>query len=186
MKDEIKDKRQMYRLYEAGAFGNHFRCWSTIGAWWRDHDPTHRFNFRYKGTGTNKFVLYDIPAVEVPNRFCELVLEGYSPKDIHVTEGDYGSVDRTLNGEVAVMDMEPILHYSTSPLVMREALATDSHNLHGPAVWEFLVDYMDTKSYHNLLRLLRDYPNHVVEFTCYQGKVGVLGWNTVFWECRAY
>jgi hypothetical protein len=186
MPTTIKDKPQMYKLYEAGAFGNRFRCWSTVGAWWRDHDPTHRFNIRYKGHGWGKFVHYNITADELPRKCCEVILEGYSPKDIHVTEGDYNATDRTLNAEASMMDGLPIVLYSTRPLVMREALAQRSREREGPGALEFLKGYMDLKSYANLLRLFREYPNHVVEFTCYENAVGVLGWNTVFWEVRAY
>ena len=54
-----------------------------------------------------------------------------------------------------------------------------------PAV-SILRHYLDANSWDNLQQILAEYPDDVVELSAYDCSVGVLGWNTLFWEVRGY
>ncbi len=46
--------------------------------------------------------------------------------------------------------------------------------------------YLDAPSFDNLQWILETYCDSVVELSAYPMGVGVLGWNTLFWEVRNY
>lgn len=49
-----------------------------------------------------------------------------------------------------------------------------------------LRQHLDAPSLDTLWDILRDYRDSVVELSSYPMGVGVLGWNTLFWEVRDY
>jgi len=69
---------------------------------------------------------------------------------------------------------------------MREGLKKFPKNAYGLTALKVLHHYMDPPSSDQLHHLLHEYPDHVIEFTCCEGAVGELGYNTIFWEVRGY
>lgn len=184
----IKNKKQMFKLYEKGEFGNKFPCWSSLRSAY-ESNYVGSFNFRYKGEGSGGFVKYGMNREDMTKEFCTLItVGGIKSSDIHITGGDYGNTNRTLNGEVMWDSSKErlYLHYSTSNKVMREALKESPQNAEGYQVISILKEHLDTNSYNNIMKLLHKYVDHVIEFTCYSEPIGELQWNTVFWEVRQY
>lgn len=80
-----------------------------------------------------------------------------------------------------------MLYFSTTPdLTMRAAFQEELRELFGPPVVPILRMILDTRSSENLERLYDMYPGHVIEFSVFKRPVGILGWNTIFWEVKRY
>lgn len=141
-------------------------------------------NFRHR-RGVGGFIYYGISADSAVERYCWLLVNGVRPSDIHITEGDIGDAGRRLQGEIE-LGCPLYLFYSRLQMVMRPALEQGGLHAFAGDATRILKTDMDRPSYDNFLRLQADYPDHVIEFTTYREPVGVLGWNTVFWEVRAY
>jgi uncharacterized membrane protein len=56
--------------------------------------------------------------------------------------------------------------------------------IRGAAAVHLLQRHLDERSYACLQALQEAYPDDAVELSAYDCRVGVLGWNTLFWEVR--
>jgi hypothetical protein len=101
----------------------------------------------------------------------------------------------TLQGEVMSHERHIWMRWSTLGVHMRrlwefyrDANAASAsklvRNSYGLKAWMLLERVMDADSIECLRDILHDYNHPVVEFTCCNQSVGVLGWNTIFWEVR--
>ena len=62
-----------------------------------------------------------------------------------------------------------------------------SYSLRGLSATQILQAKMNDLSWQWLNYLLEEYPDHVVEFSCFSKCWGTVpGYNTVFWEVRRY
>lgn len=183
MKNKIRNKIEMYDLYERGDFGNRFECWPSLDALIQSDHPGP-FNIRHKTLGLSGWIYMNLSRSQLIQTVRDKNLRPY---ECHFTAGDQADARyRTFQGEVQEDEHGWSLHYSFARLPMRPALAEHGAFAQGLAARWLIRRFMDAPSYENLLDLFDRYPGHVVEFTCFSRKVGVLGWNTVYWEVRSY
>ena len=93
----------------------------------------------------------------------------------------------TIQGEVQRGYWGLDLTWTWAKLPMREALKKETFHMKGLGAQDWLDHYMNDLSFQWLGYLLEAYPDHVVEFTCFNTCWGTVpGHNTVFWEVREY
>jgi hypothetical protein len=181
---QVNNKRQMYALYEKGEFGNKTRSWIELSDYLADEFPG-KVALRYMEYPGGPCI-YNLRPHQVVPEFKKWFMMGYKPEFIHISEMIDDSKVR-LGGEV--MQSENYLdltYYDTPGYHMRDGLRLFGKEASGLKALALLHRHMDPTSGDNLRRLLADYPDHAIEFTCCEGSVGELGWNTVFWEVRGY
>lgn len=104
---------------------------------------------------------------------------------------DESAPDDVVQLQAEVMNDERFLwiRYLTAPratgIGMRQAypLMSFADGLHAVSI---LKRQLDANSWEQLCWILRAYPDSVVELSSYSCSLGVLGWNTIFWEVRNY
>lgn len=176
----IRYKRQMFDLWNAGKLGFKLRTWDTPEEAVLSGVPL--VGFRQIGTGGGgKFVMAtagqivatakDLASQGIKFQICEA-----APDEKALCQGE---VIRTIRG------LEGYLTVGTK-LRMRDAIA---QGLLTPRTWleteMILRANMWPSSREDLDCLLDTYPGHVVEFTCYNHRFEP-GRNTIFWEVRNY
>ena len=186
MQDDIKQpvltKADFVRRYVAGEFGNRAPTWDTIEEF-KQSGYTGLIHIRNRRAGGPTW--YNVPAEEVITYYKNIVQSGEKPDDYYFS-GMAPTESTTIQGEVCITTEHHLsLFYSQEKLPMRDALRKASHYATGVSVNMLLRYYMDYSSWDWLCHLLRSYPDHVIEFSCYSVYWGTLpGLNTVFWEVR--
>ena len=178
MTTTIKSKSQMYELYHRGAFGNKNRNWLTL-----EDYLTSQFQGLVALRETEKVggkCYYNLCREGVLSHVHEF------PKGYNISEM-LPSDKLLLQGEVQRDEQGLYLFYSKALAPMRDALKQSPQHTRGLAAHLLLQNYLDSSSYEGLLELLDNYPNHVIEFSTYNCKVGEIpNRNTVIWEVRQY
>lgn len=188
----VLNKSDMVKRWVAGEFGNSIKCWDSWDAYvedvgrekWASESPVA---LRYKDPGA-PFCRYDLTFEDAVEQVRDWE-EDYKHFDISkVWVNDSNNPDRylRLQGEVARSHRGLELRWSPLKKKMRHALAEDERNAVGMQAQAILREHLDPVAYDWLEVLLERYPDHVVEFSTWSVPFGVLGWNTVFWECRLY
>lgn len=194
--DPVLAKKQCYRLWQAGEFGNKLRAWSVDG--WRVSGFGGQVKLRTTLGGGGP-CSDDLSPDAVP-----LVLglwerrRGVSPNDVVVCEaadaraavlqGEYLNdvLGEYLDG-VLVGGSWGHFRHSRERLHMREALAADSRTSTGLVSGLILREAMTPSSWEDWQLLLERYPGHVLEVSVYDRCVGdVPGRNALVWEVRRY
>lgn len=174
----------MYALFERGEFGNKTRSWSDVKEYLASgFQGLVALRYMEKPGGP---CTYNLNRKEVQEEVYRWLALGYKPGFIQVSEMLPCQRIR-LAGEI--MQSENYLdltYYDTPGYHMRDGLKKFGQHATGLKALGLVHKHMDPASSDNLQRLFCEYPNHVIEFTCCEGSVGELGWNTVFWECRGY
>ena len=177
----VLTKRDFYRRFQNGEFGNHGPMWNSFEEWAQSgYEGEIAIRTRVKG-GPCK---YDLPrrcVHAVTNGFIRL---GFS--DLHYSA--MSPHDRGLiSGEVTYSYRGVELCYATGKMPMRDAMAYDARSCYGLEAVGILRRNVDASSFDWLMYLLDAYPDHIVEFTCFSVPWGVIpGLNTVIWEVRKY
>lgn len=175
----IKTKTDMYWHMKQGHFGNYIPFWTLEEAEALSDEERmawHPFSIRWLVPSAK--TLYNRPfdeiistlrAVSTPGLVCAMAPNG---KEV-------------LQGEVQ-RDAEGLyLFYGTEPGVMKANMPNFKHARRLEAKM-ILQHFLDAPSYENMMRLLDDFPDHVIEFSTFSERCGNLNWNTAFWEVRAY
>lgn len=180
----IRSKLEMYSLYEKGEFGNRFECWPSLQAMLNSDCPDGQINMRHRTNGLSGFLYMNLSRSDV----LEIMGREVIPeREIPFTKGDQKDARfRTFQGEVVEDENGWSLHYSMLKEPMRSDLLKAGLYAQGLRARLLVRHFFDQSSYENLTHIFNQYPKHVVEFTCFSRSVGVLGWNTVFWEVRYY
>lgn len=186
---KIITKSEMYELYEAGEFGNRLRVY-TVDELFK-LETCLPIGLRYKGTPGTLLPFYSTPcfshttAIYIASLWLKM---GLSPDLISVSESTsiLPGFGACFQGEVMQSENYLDLYYTHHPDIMRKALVADPHYATGIKALTLLQFFMDSPSYDNLLRLLKEYDGAVIEFSVFPAVCGVLGYNTVFWEVRHY
>lgn len=186
----------MYELYFAGKFGNMLVIWKNYDEFKKDLDsgawpankPVALRTATKPGLVPPKYCVRT-ETWEVEGLLEEWVKLGIERSAININE--LGRDDQiALQGEVMRSPTGLSLRYSHEKTVMRTALATKQFHAEGLKAKLILEHYLDAVSLDNLNYLLDTYQHPtvttVIEFSTYSCQVGNLGWNTVFWEVRAY
>lgn len=193
MKDPVLTKRDFVRRYAAGEFGNASPTWDTLSDWEKDWLPSYvvpvdlsqRFHIRNRIAGGATW--YDLFMLDVPYVWHEVALNsGLSKSQLYISE--MAPTDKTLiQGEVMEAPQGLYLYYTQVKKPMRDALKQESKGVDGLLAFGLLKQYMCANSIDWLYHLLREYPEHVIEFSTFSTNWGTLPrFNTVFWEVRKY
>ena len=92
--------------------------------------------------------------------------------------------DVVLQAEIAQSSNYVDMRYAIcSGVGMRDAYLIMQHT-HGAVANWILKEYLDSPSHDMLEWILQNYPGYVIELSVYPYSVGVLKWNTLFWEVR--
>ena len=180
----ITSKIQMYDLYEMGAFGNRPRSWLSLESYEEDNFQG-LVSLRYKQSASRFFrVAMTRPQLLSWVERCSA--RGGQRHLMHVTESPPHH-QIIFQGEVCESPDHLWLSYSTKPgLTCREAMFSDLHHAKGLKAHILLKDALDAPSWDNLWELFTVWPDHVIEFSIFDFSLGILGWNTIFWEVRLY
>lgn len=181
---KILSKREMYALYQRGAFGNKLRTWSLEDYLASDFAGT--VVLRYAGTGGGAKTVYHIPRDHVEAHVVDFEKEGLSRDRIQVNESAPDEL-LTIQGEVMRSTDHLTLRFSRAPQPMRVALKLQPEHAEGLRAQLLLQTYLSPASYDDLMELLDTYDGAVVEFSTFSVDVGYArGRNTVVWEVRHY
>ena len=179
----VLTKKDFYRRYYQGEFGNTSYMWSNFLEW--------------ESSGYSKLVAirtlrpkgrcdYFIPNWDVAFRWNDFIDNGYHPEELNIS-AQIPEEDKLCQGEVSIVDGKLHAWLSEDLRPMRSALRENSFHLKGfKAHW-----YLKAKLCHNswewLWYLLENYPGHTVEFSTLRYSWGTIpGHNTIIWEVRKY
>lgn len=182
----VRSKQDFVRRYKAGEFGNHSPTWDTVEEYLASGYQAgllHLRNRKPGGEGT-----YNVQPEAVEREADKLfITHGVSLKDLYVS-AMAPTAQTTLQGELMLNQLgEWQLFYSHDPLTMRDALAASGRQAVGLTSRSLIYHHMNHRSRQWLAWLLHAYPEHVIEFSCYNRCWGTEpGFNTVFWEVRTY
>ncbi len=179
----IDNKQDFYRLYRKLQLGNTTRNFS-----WEDYVRSE-FN---GGVGVRNTIpgsplmRYELDRPAALAYGQELMdRHGLRPDQLIVSELAPDN-NLTLQAETLRTPKYLYARYSQIPgLRMRTAMENARH-IEGLAAVELIRTHMDAPSWDFFNDVLDEYPDSVVEFTCYDRPVGVFRWNTLFWEVRNY
>ena len=181
---KIKNKTQMYELFNRGLFGNRLKTWTVEEYLLSDYKG--EVALRYVGLspgGPCITGLYRHSLLDEYNRLCAA---GYEPSRFIVCEG-LDESKRVIQGEVALSENHLDLTYTTVKKPMRPALAEETKYASGLTAQVLLQHHMDANSYSDIMDILDTYNDAVVEFTTNSNDIGICPHrNTVVWEVRNY
>jgi len=176
---QIKNKRQMYDLLQAGRFGNIARQWNSLD----DLDASG-----YEGLVSmrsreisNPVRLYHVPKHEMRTAVANLT-DAQRMSGLVFSEAPPDH-ERTIQGEYD----GHCLTYSFAPLPMRLAFDQQRLDERGLAARMTLRRHLEPGDFDWLHELLDEFPGSVIEFTAFRVPVGVLpGSKMLVWEVRHY
>lgn len=182
---KIQDKATFYALNRNGCFGNRNLVWDSLEAL-RASGYTGLVSLRYAaGAGGGRFKHY-IPVPKVEKVIQEWVEEGLNPTKIKLGETVIMK-DVIVNGELARLHQGWYLHWSTQKINPRKALLSPkSYHAFGIRALVRLRRMLDPQSYADLMELFEEFPDSVVEFSCFKHNLGVLERKLLIWEVRDY
>jgi hypothetical protein len=183
--EETKDiltKKDNYKLYFEGKFGNKLNAWSSL-----EEYKASKFNSpvgcRYQGLIPGQYCVYD--SIDIEKDILELVKKGADPSRFIISErADDSKI--LIQGEVSRTYLGLTLFYSHETTTMRKALQNGISSS-GLEAKLLLQKYFSPASYDDIMELLDTYQDHVVEFTTFSNYLGDCNnRNTVIWEVRKY
>lgn len=186
----ITHKRENYRLWQSGEFGNKLRAWDSLEAWQTSGFKGSVAIRQRAGRGTG-LCKYDVPWECVAylwhryraRGYTDLILNEMAPSECTFVQGEY------LN-DIQLVGNEPCWGYfwhSFEPLPMRSALQQRSYTTHGLQTELLLRRYMSSASYEDWQALVTKYPGHVFEVSIFDCFLGDLPYrNALVWEVRRY
>lgn len=185
---QILTKRQNYRLWQSGEFGNKLRAWPSVDAW-RASGFTGRVVLRALLPVGGGPCRYNLEPDEVERTVGYWLADGMhrdaimvneaAPDQAAILQGEY------LNGIVGAY--WNCLHYSRVAAHMRIALGAEMLFANGMMSDLLLREAMTPSSYEDWRLLLERYPGHVLEVSIYNRCVGdIPGRNALVWEVRRY
>lgn len=183
-KHDVLTKSDYYKRWLQGEFGNRLRAWQSYADLLAS-DYTGRVGVRYKEPGS-PYCRYAVQIADVPSVISAFVLDGADPAKF--TIGEMAPDDCiTCQGELQQGLNSYDLFYSTlHGKQMRDALRLEPQWASGARVPRILRHFMDGSSYDDVMELIDSYPDHVIEFSCYDRPVGNCRRNTLIWEVRYY
>jgi hypothetical protein len=182
----VLTKADFTRRYKAGEFGNASPTWDTVQEYLAsgyNQGPIHIRN-RVAGGPT----WYDVKPGEVLSTYTEIVGFGKAKSEELYFSAMAPTPLTTLQGEWMLDTCGiPQLYYSRIAKPMRASLAEGGKQASGLVARALTQAFMNYRSLAWFEWLKLDYPEHVIEFSCYSRCWGTVpGHNTVFWEVRKY
>ena len=191
--EPVLTKKQSYRLWQCGAYGNKLRSWRSVEEWYNS-GFSGQVVLRVLGSFVgDRPCRYNLAPDEVDEVVQGWVAAGVLRDNIMVNEaapdqdvilqGEYRNDITVLGDEVSWGQ----LHYSRAKAQMRDALS-EAPELSTSLRSDLLIRLAMTPSSHDdWLLLLASYPGHVLEVSIYDHCLGdVPGRNALVWEVRLY
>lgn len=183
---KVNNKRAMYEMLQAGAFGNTTPMWFNLAEWQRGARSYGRdalWGIRTADTsGHDKRTKLDVPTLDVAPLFRQWFPNGggqLSPMVDHMTTARMHIHE---GPELTVWVVEGWTHVK-----WRDAFKLFGCHVEGTRARAVLEQYLNPNSLDDLKELLGTYPGHVVELTTLDRCYGTEPHrNTVIWEVRNY
>jgi len=179
----IDTKEKNFTAYKNGLFGNKLRTWYGLDDF-NNSNYTGYVTIRYSGdVGASNYTAYNV--LRVNDKVKEFINNGADPKLLIINESApdeklliQGEITKDINGYS--------LFYSLEKGKMRDCLQ-NGIQIYGLKVKLFLQNYLFTNSYNDIMELIDLYPDHIIEFSAYEMKLGDCRYrNTIIWEVRKY
>lgn len=185
----VLNKKQNYRLWQSGAFGNKLRAWRTVDEYYASgFAGVVALRALLKGGGGPcEYDLVRATVGLVAGMWClqgvpldAMMVNEQADDNAIVLQGEY------LNGVVDLQHCD-CLRYTTVQRPMREAFALETHHAEGLRARLMIREAMTPSSYEDWQVLLDQYPDHVLEVSIYSRCLGdIPGRNALVWEVRRY
>lgn len=181
----VLTKKDFVRRYQRGEFGNRAPTWGTLQHW--EFDRPHRIRsvlYHVRNMRAGGPTWYNLPfnqvssvALQAQNQGERIYISGMAPHDRGTFQGE-------IQQSIGHLD----LTYTSARLPMRDAFREYGTNTYsGLLAIQRLRNWMDAASYDWVCELLARYPDHVIEFSCFEIPWGTIpNRNTVIWEVRKY
>lgn len=182
MNAPLDTKAKFFTAWSAGLLGYKLRTWDTLAEFQAEPNKPPICGFRQLGTsGGGAFEMaHGTQAVEETAAKWTALGRRYmiceaAPDEKATIQGEVVRTERGLEG-----------YLGSSKLRMRDAIAQGILQPRGWLETRMLIaQHMWPGSQEDLWCLLDSYPDHVIEFTCYDHRFEP-GRNTIFWEVRKY
>lgn len=181
----ILRKTENITLVRQGAYGCHWPVWSSVEAWQAAGSPGPVV-IRYAAGGAGSGpCLYGIQPADVPQEIDKLKEQGWRQDRIYLNL-EMPLEGLLLQGEYYnTAPPDDVLLFSRARLHMRPALLQGS-TTGGLQARLLLRSAMAPSSYEDFTLLCSWYPDHVIEFTCWENCLFGPNRNTMIWEIRKY
>lgn len=175
----VLTKNDFVKRFIANEFGNRGPMWNSLDEFTKSG---YRGLVHLRNRVAGAFTLYNVPSVLVVEEFEKAVrLHG----DTFYLAGMAPTEQTLIQGEAMLTEKGLYFYGSYIKRPMREALGTESFQAIGIHAHMLIKNYMDVDSWYWFNDLLKNYPNHVIEFSVYGVNWGTIpNRNTVFWEVR--
>lgn len=176
MKKPVLSKADFLRRFKKGEFGNAPPTWETVEEY-LESDYKGLVHLRNKKKAGRTYYNVNKETVKKFPSKNEFYISGMAPHE-------HG----TIQGEVMRSEFGLVLTYFSAKYPMREAFKKCSIKItKGVLSNQILEHHMCVNSYEWVCELLENYPEHVVEFSCFECAWGSTpNRNTVIWEVRKY
>ena len=179
----VLTKQDFYERWATGEFGNKIQSWNSTKEV-KESGFGGEVNVRYS-LPDSPYMRYGVAMKELDNVLTEFVKKGAKPENFRFNE-NCPDEHIVLQGEVMRSPCIIDLRYGLLKGKMRDALKT-ARNVNGIEALEVLKFGCCPSSFLDIWALLELYPDHVVEFSCYNINLGdVPNRNTLIWEVRKY
>lgn len=181
----VSDKQTMYRMLDAGAFGNTITRWYSIEDWKASGWKSDLWAIR----STTKAGDWARSGLNIPTDSLEWVYYNWykTGRGAEISP----MVDHMLTARFQVWEgpdgltLWGVLGHDTVP--WRKAFGELSSHWYGTTALTILREYLNENSMDDLREVLDKYDGHVVELTALDRCYGTLAHrNAVVWEVRAY
>ncbi len=183
-KKPVLNKKDFVRRYAQSEFGNASPTWDTFEQWVdRRVGVGNLFHVRNRIAGGQTY--YNVTCEKMWSVW-HLAAVKYGIENFYISA--MCPTEKTvIQGEVQRGIWGLDLYYTMIAKPMREALAIEARQTCGIIANVLLKTCLCQRSHEWLMYLLDEYPDHVVEFTTLSVEWGTVpGYNTLFWEVRAY
>jgi hypothetical protein len=190
---QVLTKKQNYRLWQSGAFGNKLRAWRTVEEW-RTSGFKGKVALRTLLGGGGPCI-YDLDFCKVDFAINDWQHTLGIPLEAIMINEAAPDADVVLQGEYLndiCQDEEgyalwSYFFYSTFHMHMRDALRVAHEETYGLRADLMLRNAMTPSSYDDWQILLDQYPGHVFEVSIYEHCLGDIPYrNALVWEIRGY
>lgn len=170
----ILSKVDYYEKYKRMYFGNRPRIYPDYTEWYLSKDKPKQYMVRsYEAGGPTYCGVSTYELFCKPTIFSQMAVSEQMDDDRIILQGEY---------------LPPFdLTYSRERLTMKEAFKVWTIRENSPLSRLKVKALMCPEAQEMFDWLIDEHgQDHVLEFSVYDGPVGILGWNTIIWECRRY
>lgn len=179
-KPAVLSKHDFVRRYTAMEFGNRPATWNNLGE--VVASTTALYNLRNRVAGGQTWM--NLSYSKLTDLWEKVKSEG-NANQFYISEMA-PTLYTTFQGEVFQTEYGLRLWWTKNKLPMRDALRLQSCCYDGIMAVQTLRHELPPHDWDWLQYLLDEYPGHVVEFSTYSIRCGVLNRRTMFWEVRNY